>query len=78
MFGAFLIEPCTNKNTIDHIKTDTMTRKIKNLWITIRANPYNKKCLVDLSEHYNKSQSEVVRQLITKAHYKAFEVNEEA
>lgn len=52
--------------------------KIKNLWITIRADPYNKKCLVDLSEHYNLTQSEVLRQLITQAHYKAFKMNEEA
>ena len=42
-----------------------MTELLKTKWITIRANPLNKQQLWNLSLCYSKSQSEIVKQLIT-------------
>jgi hypothetical protein len=37
---------------------------LKNRWITIRADTYNKSCLDFLSRYYDKSKSDVIRGLL--------------
>ena len=49
-----------------------MTNELKNTWITIRANPRNKQHLQALSLYYEKSKSEILRQLITNAYQEVY------